>query len=155
MKKNYQGTEEKSKRKFEVIGKRELLVEMPLPMVEVWEELQAQVEQLTGQAGLRIIGAILENEVTRRVGPPHHPDPASGAMRWGRQPGYVIFSGRKVAVETSAGAHAGRPRSGAGQLRAVAARRAAAARGPRRHRRGTDFAELSPCGPKRGGRLRN
>ena len=37
-------------------------------MVEVWEELQAQVEQLTGQAGLRIIGAILENEVTRRVG---------------------------------------------------------------------------------------
>src|SRR5271156_6535577 len=89
---------DKSKAKFEVLGKRELL-EVPLPMVEVWEELQAQVEQLTGQAGLRIIGTILENEVTRRVGPPHRPDPSSGAVRWGRQPGYVMFGGQKVAVE--------------------------------------------------------
>ena len=69
MKKSYQGTKDKSKRKFEVLGRRELLAEVPLPMVEVWEELQAQVEQLTGEAGLRIIGTILENEVRRRVGP--------------------------------------------------------------------------------------
>ena len=99
MKKTYQGTQDKSKQKFEVIGKREMLVEVPLPMVEVWEELQAEVEQLTGQAGLRIISAILENEVTRRVGPSHQPGPESGAVRWGRQPGYVVFGGRKVAIE--------------------------------------------------------
>ena len=98
MKKTYQGMQDKSKAKFEVLGKRELL-EVPLPMVEVWEELQAQVEQLTGAAGLRIIGTILENEVTRRVGPPHRPDPTSGAVRWGRQPGYVMFGGQKAAVE--------------------------------------------------------
>jgi len=98
VKKTYQGMPDKSKSKFEVLGKREL-VEVPLPMVEVWEELQAQVEQLTGEAGLRIIGTILENEVTRRVGPPHRPGPESGAVRWGRQPGYVVFAGRKVAVE--------------------------------------------------------
>ena len=67
MRKSYQGSEGKSKRKFAVLGKRELLVEVPLPMVEVWAELQAQVEQLTGEAGLRIIGSILENEVTRRA----------------------------------------------------------------------------------------
>ena len=100
MKKSYQGMKDKSKEKFEVLGKRELL-EVPLPMVEVWEELQAQVEQLTGEAGLRIIGTILENEVTRRVGPPHRPDPTSGAVRWGRQPGYVMFGGQKVAVAKS------------------------------------------------------
>jgi transposase-like protein len=99
VKKTYQGTPDKSKQKFEVIGKREMLVEMPLPMVEVWEELQAEVEQLTGEAGLRIIGAILKNEVTRRVGPSHQPGPESGAVRWGRQPGYVVFGGRKVAIE--------------------------------------------------------
>ncbi|MGH3575551.1 MAG: IS256 family transposase, partial [Pseudonocardiaceae bacterium] len=99
MKKTYQGTEGKFKQKFEVLGKRELLVGVPLPMVEVWEELQAQVEQLTGEAGLRIIGTILENEVTRRVGPPYRPGPESGAVRWGHQPGYVVFGGRKVAVE--------------------------------------------------------
>jgi len=99
VRKTYQGTQDKSKQKFEVIGKRELLAEVPLPMIEVWEELQTQVEQLTGEAGLRIIGAILENEVTRRVGPPHRPGPTSGAVRWGHQSGYVMFGGQKVAVE--------------------------------------------------------
>jgi hypothetical protein len=103
VKKTYQGMPDKSKSKFELLGNGELLVEVPLPMVEVWEELQAEVEQLTGEAGLRIISTILENEVTRRVGPPHRPDPVSGVVRWGRQPGYVVFGGRKVAVERPRG----------------------------------------------------
>jgi hypothetical protein len=46
-------------------------VRVPLPMAELWAEMQAQVEELTGQAGLQILRAILEDEVTRRVGPPH------------------------------------------------------------------------------------
>jgi putative transposase len=98
VKKTYQVRENKSNQKFEVIGNRKLLVEMPLPMVEVWEELQAQVEQLTGQAGLQIIGTILEEEVARRVGPPHRPGPASSGVRWGRQPGYVVFGGQRVSI---------------------------------------------------------
>lgn len=98
MRKTYQGTPSNSNQKFEVIGKRELRVDVPLPMVEVWEELQAQVEQLTGHAGLRIIGTIWEDEVTRRAGDPYRPDPASSAVRWGRQPGYVVFGGQKVAI---------------------------------------------------------
>ena len=106
MKKTYQGMPDKSKAKFEVLGKRELLLEVPLPMVEVWEELQAQVEELTGEAGLRIVGAILENEVTRRVGPPHRPDPTSGAVRWGRQPGFVMFGGGRWRWNDRVCAHA-------------------------------------------------
>jgi putative transposase len=98
VRKTYQGTGSKSKQKFEVMGNGKLLVEMPLPMVEVWEELQAQVEQLTGHAGLQIIGTILEEEVARRVGPPHRPDPASSCVRWGRQPGYVVFGGQRVSI---------------------------------------------------------
>lgn len=98
MRKTYQGTGSKSKQKFEVMGNGKLLVEMPLPMVEVWEELQAQVEQWTGHAGLQIIGTILEEEVARRVGPPHRPDPALSCVRWGRQPGYVVFGGQKVSI---------------------------------------------------------
>ena len=98
MRKTYQGIRNKSNRKFEVLGKQELLVQVPLLMAEVWEELQAQVEQLTGHAGLRIIGTILEEEVARRVGPPHRPDPASSCLRWGRQPGYVVFGGQKVVL---------------------------------------------------------
>jgi transposase-like protein len=98
VRKNYEGKPGKSKGKFEVWGRKEVSVQVPLPLVEVWEDLQPRVEQLSGEAGMQILRAILEDEVTRRVGPPHRPGPESGAVRWGRQPGYVIFSGRKVAV---------------------------------------------------------
>src|SRR5439155_19990256 len=68
-------------------------------MAEVWAEMQAQVEELTGQAGLQILRAILENEVTRRVGPPHRPNPTAGCVRWGKQSGYVVFGGQKIPLE--------------------------------------------------------
>lgn len=99
MSKTYQGRSSKSNQKFQVLGRAEVMVQVPLPMAEVWEELQAEVEQLTGQAGLQIIRAMLEEEVRRRVGPAHRPDATSPAVRWGRQGGYVIFGGQKVAIE--------------------------------------------------------
>ncbi|MFI5106131.1 MAG: IS256 family transposase, partial [Terriglobales bacterium] len=61
--------------------------------------LQPAVEHLTGLAGLQIIRAVIEDEVRRRVGPRHQPDPGSSCLRWGQQPGYVVFAGQKVAVE--------------------------------------------------------
>ena len=99
MKKNYQSKAHKSNHKFEVVGGQELLVRLPLPMAEVWAEMQAQVEELAGQAGLQILRAILENEVSRRVGPPHRPNPSAGCVRWGKQSGYVVFAGQKVPLE--------------------------------------------------------
>lgn len=98
MAEKYQTGAGKSTRKFEVVGRKELAVSLPLPLVEVWEELQPEVEHLTGVAGLKIIQAVIEDEVTRRVGPRHHPDAASGCLRWGQQPGYVSFCGQKVPV---------------------------------------------------------
>ena len=41
---------DKSKQKFEVLGKQELLAEAPLPMAEVWEELQAPADAQVPQA---------------------------------------------------------------------------------------------------------
>ena len=62
MKKNYQRKDRKSNHKFEIVGGQELLVRVPLPMAEVWAEMQAQVEKLTGQAGVQILRAILEDD---------------------------------------------------------------------------------------------
>ena len=42
-------------RKFEVVRGPELMVQLPLPLADVWEQLQAEVERLAGQAGLRIL----------------------------------------------------------------------------------------------------
>jgi hypothetical protein len=41
---------------------------------------------------------VIEDEVTRRVGPRHHPEAALQCVRWGQQPGYVMFAGQKVPV---------------------------------------------------------
>jgi hypothetical protein len=53
VRKKYQSKEHKSNHKFEIVRGQELLVQVPLPMAEVWAEMQAQVEELTGQAGLQ------------------------------------------------------------------------------------------------------
>src|ERR1035437_9691651 len=99
MAERYQSSTKKSTKKFEVLGSKEVAVRLPRPLVEVWEELQPEVERLTGLAGLKIIRAVIEDEVRRRVGPRHQPDPASSCLRWGQQPGYVVFAGQKVGVE--------------------------------------------------------
>ena len=58
MRNKYQRKERKSNHKFAVVLGQELMVRVPLPMAEVWAEMQAQVEELTGQAGLQILRAM-------------------------------------------------------------------------------------------------
>ena len=83
MAERYQTSAKKSTKKFEVVGDRQLAVRLPLPLVEVWEELQPEVEHLTGLAGLKIIRAVIEEEVTRRVGP--HTAPTEARTRESRR----------------------------------------------------------------------
>jgi transposase-like protein len=99
MAEKYQRCAKKSTKKFELLGRKEVAVRLPLPLVEVWEELQPEVEHLTGLAGLKIIRAVIEDEVTRRVGPRYRPSGEEGCVRWGQQPGYVVFAGQKVGVD--------------------------------------------------------
>ena len=56
----------KSTKKIEVLATKELALSLPLPLVEVWEELQHEVEHLTGL--MKIISAVIEDEVTHRRG---------------------------------------------------------------------------------------
>jgi hypothetical protein len=53
----YKRKERKSNHKFEVVVGQELLMRVVLPIAEVWAEMSAQVEELTGQAGLQILRA--------------------------------------------------------------------------------------------------
>ena len=131
------------------------MVQVPLPIAEVWSELQTQVEELTGQAGLQILRAILENEVTSRVGPPHRPHPAAGCVRWGKQPGYVVFAGQKIPLERP------RVRTREGQevelesYASVAARRKTAKSGAGADGGRVVHAELPASGGECCGRLRD
>lgn len=44
-----------------MLAGQEVAVRLPLPLVEIWEELQAEVERLTGEARLQILCAILQH----------------------------------------------------------------------------------------------
>jgi hypothetical protein len=55
---NYQSKKHKSNHNFGVVRvQEELLVRVPLPMAEVWAEMQAQVEELTNFESLTILGS--------------------------------------------------------------------------------------------------
>jgi len=58
VRKKYQRQVRKSNHKFDVVRGQELMMRVPLPLAEVWAEMQTQVEELTGQAGLQILRAI-------------------------------------------------------------------------------------------------
>jgi hypothetical protein len=60
VKKNYQRKERKSNHKFEVVRGQELLVRVPLPMAEVWAEMQQfpfawEFFYAFGRAAIRLI----------------------------------------------------------------------------------------------------
>src|SRR3990172_8251029 len=59
MRNRYQRRWGKSKGKMQVIAGGELAVRLPLPLVEVWEELQAEVERLAGGGGVQVGGGPL------------------------------------------------------------------------------------------------
>jgi putative transposase len=69
-------------------------LQIELPMLEVILQTKAEIEALSAQAGLKIIDCLLEQEVEQRCGPQGR----QSAHRHGRQPGYVIFAGRKVSI---------------------------------------------------------
>ena len=75
-----------------------LQVELPVRIADVISGVSADIEELTGQAGLAIMRAVMEAEVAHLAGTKgrHHPDRA--ASRWGCQPGYAVLGGSKVTI---------------------------------------------------------
>lgn len=69
-------------------------LQIELPMLEVILQTKAEIEALSAQAGLKIIDCLLEQEIDQRCGPHGQ----QSACRHGRQPGYVIFAGRKISI---------------------------------------------------------
>jgi putative transposase len=65
-----------------------------LPMLEMILQTKAEIEALSAQAGLKIIHHFLEEEIRRRCG--SHGQ--QSAYRHGRQPGYIVYAGRKVSI---------------------------------------------------------
>lgn len=91
-------TVRKARRKLRDLGGT-VEVNLSLPMAEILSETKWRVEQLAAEAGLKMMLCTIHNEVRELAGERYQHAGGAVGHRWGQQPGYVMFAGRKVAIE--------------------------------------------------------
>lgn len=89
----YRRAKEQAKRKAN--NRTRLALEAELPMEQLVAGVREDVESLAAELGLKIICRVMEAEIERKVGCWGR----QPVRRYGHQPGYVIFGGRKVCLE--------------------------------------------------------
>jgi putative transposase len=89
LKKQYRGFGE------EATNKREQNLECALPMAELLGGIGAEIECFSAQVGLRMMRAVMDQEIESRLG--RHG--MQSHYRHGQQAGYVVYGGRKIALE--------------------------------------------------------
>lgn len=89
----YRNEREQAKTKAEELTG--VVLESDLPMQELIAGIREDVEGLAAELGLTIIRRVMEEEIERKVGRWGR----QPVRRHGRQPGYVVFAGRKVPLE--------------------------------------------------------
>jgi putative transposase len=99
MKKPYQIEAQRAvKRLEEMAADDSSAVQMVLPMAEMLGWLRKGVGELIRQAGLQIIGLVMEEEVRELVGERSQRQPDRQANRWGKERGFCVVMGQKVAI---------------------------------------------------------
>ena len=100
MKKPYQIESQRAvKRLEEVATEGNPAVQLVLPMAEMVGWLRQGVGELIRQAGVQLVGLLMEEEVRELVGERSQPQSARTANRWGTERGYCVVMGQKVPIE--------------------------------------------------------
>jgi len=74
-------------------------VQMVLPMAEMLGWLHKGVGELIRQAGVQLMGLLMEAEVQERVGERSQRQADRTANRWGSERGYCVVMGQKVPIQ--------------------------------------------------------
>ncbi|MGH8338384.1 MAG: IS256 family transposase [Gammaproteobacteria bacterium] len=100
MKKPYQIEAQRAvKRLEEMTAEGNPAVRLVLPMAEMVGWLRQGVGELIRQAGVRLVGLLMEEEVRELVGERGRPQAARTANRRGAERGYCVVMGQKVPIE--------------------------------------------------------
>jgi putative transposase len=100
MKKPYQIESQRAVKQLEAMAADgNPAVQMVLPMAEMVGWLRQGVGELVRQAGLRLMDLLMQEEVRELVGERSQRQTDRKANRWGRERGYCVVMGQKVAVE--------------------------------------------------------
>ena len=89
----YQRAREQNIEKLE--NRQVMHVQAELPMEELLAGIREDIERHTAEVGLKIIQGVMQEEIARKAGRWGE----QSAYRHGTEPGYIVFSGRKVAIE--------------------------------------------------------
>jgi putative transposase len=100
MKKPYQIESQRAvKRLEEMAADGNPAVQLVLPMAEALGWLKQGVGELIRQAGVQIIGLMMEEEVRELVGERSQPQVERKANRWGSERGFCVVMGQKLPIE--------------------------------------------------------
>jgi putative transposase len=100
MKKPYQIESQRAVKQLEQMAEEgNPAVQMVLPMAEMVGWLRQGVGELIRQAGLQLIGLLMEEEVRELVGERSRPNAGRKANRWGSERGFCVVMGQKVPVQ--------------------------------------------------------
>lgn len=100
MKKPYQIESQRSvKRLEEMAAGGNKVVQLELPMAEMVGWLRRGVGELIRQAGVQLVGLLMEEEVRELVGERGEQQSERKANRWGTERGYCVVMGQKVPIE--------------------------------------------------------
>lgn len=82
-----------------ILGVDEASVQLSLPIAEIIAGLHDTVESVAAEAGLLVMKALIDEEVEQLAGARYGHAAQRQAVRWGRADGYVVFAGRKLAMD--------------------------------------------------------
>jgi transposase-like protein len=99
MKKRYRKMERKVNGKIREIGEGGIVLELPLPMAEVIENLPRMIGELAQETGILLMSAAMESECTRIAGPKDSKNPSRTANWWGSDLRPVYYEGQQVIME--------------------------------------------------------
>lgn len=82
----------------EVLEKRTVSVQMPLPMLAALEDIRAGFEGLCIEAGRQVLMGMMEHDRERLCGERWSREEKRGAQRHGHTKSLVVFGGRKIEI---------------------------------------------------------
>jgi putative transposase len=100
MKRRYQIKQQRAVNEFRQLATNQNpTIQMALPLAEIVGLLQQGVGHLLREAGLALMGLVMEEEVRHVAGERHQQHAERRAHRWGKEDGYCVIDGQKVPIQ--------------------------------------------------------
>lgn len=81
-----------------IVSAQDGVIQLAFPIPQVLAATHGAIESLCGEAGLLVMKALIDDEVSQRAGDRYAHDEDCDIVRWGQEEGYVVFGGKKVPI---------------------------------------------------------